>query len=236
MQKPTPEIIAQAKSLDHYVNHLVDPLDPEANDIFSSWYEITEQYDFYDQKFEENGLVGLKDIEGNLRVPALYSDYDEIFDIFAFRDLPVAAVNAEGKVALVAADGTGTPLCAFRYDHIVLDQDSGHYFYTMVNNKMGLLSRHGEELLPAIYDHIEFPNAGIYITQQEGKFGFFCEEGHGFTVPALYDEIDEDNAYLHARLGDQWGYFDTSGRFLPDVTVESPQQAGALRLTPLFLP
>lgn len=234
MLKPTPEIIAQAKSLTYYVEHLIDPLDPECNGIFYDWCEITEKYDFYDQIFEENGHVGLKDVEGHVRVPALYHDFDETFDIFSCRDLPVSAINDEGKVALVTSDGTGTPLCDFIYDHILLSQGSPYYI-TMQNKKCGIMTSRGEALTPCIYDHIEDYNNGIFITQKDGKYGFFCEEGRGFTVPNLYDEIDEDNRYLYARLGNQWGYFDHQGHFLPKSQTPDPQQADALSIYPYLL-
>ena len=228
---PTNEIIAQAKSLTYYVEHLVDPLDPECNQIFADWTDITEKYDFYDQRFEENGHVGLRDVEGNIRVPALYRDFDEVFELFDNRNLPVSAINDEGKAALVATDGTGSPLCPFVYDCITLIQHTPYYI-TEQQGKLGLMSSRGEELLPCTVDEIEYPVNGIFLTRTGNKWGFFCEYGRGFNVPCLYEKMEEYNGYVQGYLNNQAGFFDDKGQFIPENQLSEDQQANLLSLVP----
>jgi hypothetical protein len=113
---------------------------------------LLDKYNTFDIVFEENGKKGLKDIAGRVRVPALYEDFAETYSYHWGRSMPVAARNAEGKYALVAADGAGTPLCDFEYDYIsYLRATNSHYMCVKKSGDgvlKGILDGKGRLIVP----------------------------------------------------------------------------------------
>jgi hypothetical protein len=69
------------------------------------------KYDWRDEVFEENGKKGLKDVKGDIVVPAIYDDFC-MPEKYFMKELPVGA-QKDGKVALVKRDGKGTPCSPF---------------------------------------------------------------------------------------------------------------------------
>jgi hypothetical protein len=66
--------------------------------------------------FEENGKKGLKNVKGEVVVPAIYDNYG-ILEPYYLKLSPVVA-QLDGKVALVERDGKGTPYTDFEYHYI----------------------------------------------------------------------------------------------------------------------
>ena len=184
-----------------------------ANEYIEKMEALCEEYDFFDQEFTENGLTGLKDITGQVRIPALYKAIGDRYRYDHWRELPVPVMNSEDKYAIVKADGSGTPLCEFAYDYITCFPWTNH-FRAHVGGKTTLLRPNGTELLPSKVDTIYEPFNHIIILEDEGKYGL-CTLGGDFVAP-IYDEIEPDeNEKVQVRLGDTWGYLSYEGEFLP---------------------
>lgn len=121
--------------MDTVCKYLAEEKYDEANKLQEEYYEIENEYDLFDQTYEEHGKLGIKDITGKILVPAIYSNYSELYSYTIKRGAPVAAQNDEGKFALVSTNGSGLPLCDFIYDLIVCK----HYtsFYTCIKEVDG---------------------------------------------------------------------------------------------------
>ena len=65
-----------------------------------------ERYDWFDTVFEEGGKLGLKDIKGDVVVPAKYDGFQERCHFLFARTVPRVAL-VRGKAGLVKADGSG---------------------------------------------------------------------------------------------------------------------------------
>ena len=211
---PTAETISTFVTYNAEMNAALKSNDLDlANEYLKKVEALTAEYDFFDQEFTENDLVGLKDITGQVRIPALYKAIGDRYRYDHWRELPVPVMNNEDKYAIVKADGSDTPLCEFTYDYITCFPWTNH-FRAHVGGKTTLLRPNGTELLPTMVDVIYEPFNHIIIIEDEGKYGF-CTLGGDFVAPR-YDEIepDEDNK-VHVRFGDTWGYINGEGEFLP---------------------
>lgn len=218
-KEATPEIIKRLNEIsDAVCKLLVEENYDEANKLQEEYYKIESEYNLFDYTYEENGKMGVKDVTGKIRVPAIYRNYSELYSYTIKRDEPVAAQNEDGKFALVTTDGKGTPLCDFKYDLI----ECKHYtsFYTCCkesNGKrsFGLLTAKGQELVPCEMDVIYGISNGIIVFEKEGKSGLVtC---WGLYVPPIYNELTEDEQdYVHANLNGQWGHISDEGGFIQD--------------------
>ena len=79
-------------------------------------HELMHGYDWFDEVFEENGKKGLRNIRGEVVVPAIYDDFCMPRPYY----LPKMLVGAKkgDKVALVERDGKGTPSTDFEFHFV----------------------------------------------------------------------------------------------------------------------
>ena len=72
----TPEIIKRLNdTLDFVCKYLAEENYDEANKLQKEYSKIEDEYNLFDYTYEENGKLGVKDITGNIRVPAVYCNY-----------------------------------------------------------------------------------------------------------------------------------------------------------------
>lgn len=234
-KKATTEVINRLNALTNSISlHLAKEEFSEANKLQNEFFEIENSYDLFDQLYQEGEKVGVKDVTGRILVPAIYHGFSELFSYSIKRGEPLAAQNADGKFALVAADGTGKPLTEFVYDQIRCK----HYtsFYTCYQDtsegpKMGLLNNKGQEIVPCKMDHIYEISNDIIHFEQNGKFGLITI--WGLYIAPIYDEMTEDKEdQVYVRLGDQWGYLNEKGTFIPKEDEETIQNSYLLNYNP----
>ena len=234
---PTAEIIERNDFLTAKINEMLSVEEPDfdAINVFSEeQYNIQHKYTFFDQVFDENGLKGVKDIKGNVRVPAIYSDYYELYnysDTFApeLKNMPICAYDQNGKCALVAPDGKGTPLTPFIYDAIAKD-NFVHEFIIVQGDKKGVMDKEGNILVPCEMDTVyEYFNS-IQSLEAGGKFGLRTD--WGLYIAPVYDEMTEKNDYVYVRLGDTWGYLDFDGNFIDEADQETLDDSDLLNYDP----
>ncbi len=198
--------------------------DAESTHHLQMMEDLNGKYDFFDQEFTEGGLTGLKDVTGKVRIPAMYKAIGARYRIEAWRNHPVPVVNAEGKYAIVRADGTGEPLCDFVYDYIGLLTWT-ELFTAYIGDKAILLRPDGSKLFTAPVDYIHEPLNDLIVLENEGKFGLCTWQGD--YVAPIYDELDcDENSDVYVRLGDQYGYIGYDGAFMPEPLSDEDYDKG----------
>ena len=210
---PTPEIIARMDYIERYLNCIDESYDcNELTAIKHEQEELWRKYDFFDQTFTENGLVGIKDVKGNIRIPALYADIPYKFaygtPVYHF-SLPV--VNKDNKMGFASPNSNKE--CKFLYDEIYL---VGHYYIVRDEDKFGLNDCYGTSVLPCIYDGIEDPCGNVFVTEQDGMYGFYNAGGEGYISPCIYDETEEKCDEIYVCYKGVWGFVNADGNFIPE--------------------
>ena len=184
----------------------LDNLDDEA--IMVKANAFLQEYDLSTQIYEENGLYGVKDICGEVLVPAMFDEITCCFDDMS-RHWAVPAVK-DGKMALVASDGKGTLLNPFEYDAI---NYYFCYYYLIKDGKMGLASVGGYILVPAEMDKVYEPFNSLVAFEKDGKYGFSML-GSDVITEAIYDDYEVgDDEYLIVVKDGVRGYLDEQGHF-----------------------
>ena len=101
-------------------------------------------YDWFDEIFEENGKKGLRNIRGEVVVPAIYDGFGMLHPYY----LPMMLVGAikDNKFGLVKRDGQGTPTTDFEFHYvepipytlfnIAFKSEDLHHFAIIVLNKV----------------------------------------------------------------------------------------------------
>ena len=234
---PTAEVIERNDFLTAKINEMLAVENPDfdaVNVLAVEQYDLHQKYTFFDQVFEENGLVGIKDVKGNVRVPALYIDYHQVYDYLdthspELKTYPVCAYDQHEKCALVTTDGKGTPLTPFIYDEIDKDEFWSN-FITVIGEKKGMMDKHGKILIPCEMDTLYDAFNGIYTFEAGGKFGLYTE--WNLYIAPTYDEMTEKDDYIYVRLGDTWGYLDYDGKFIDEADQETLDESDLLNIEP----
>ena len=117
-EKKTRATAVQADRLD-FLNAEIERVGQEADNYLSllqEQHELMFGYDWLDEVFEENGKKGLRNVRGEVVVPAIYDSFCMPRPYY----LPMLLVGAKkgDKVALVERDGKGTPHTDFEFHYV----------------------------------------------------------------------------------------------------------------------
>lgn len=167
------------------------------------------EYETFTQIYEKKGKKGVKDICGDVLVPACF---DEIGFTYQdkFRKLAVPVIK-DGKMALVAANGKGSLLTNFEYDAIEMLEFN---FVLCKENKKGLASQQGVIFVPVEMDEIFMPFNDLVAFKKDAKYGFFM---NGMLTDAIYDSGDiNENEILVVTKDGETGYINEAGEFTTD--------------------
>ncbi|MGN1219451.1 MAG: WG repeat-containing protein [Candidatus Cryptobacteroides sp.] len=172
------------------------------------------EYDTFQKVFEENGMKGVKDFDGNVVVPAIFDDVVETYSASCSGNL--IPVVKDGLVGLVAPDGTGKVIVGFEYDSIHF---VGYGFMCIKDEQEGLLSCSGQVIVPCEMDEIYEPLNDLIVFEKDGKRGYLCG---GVFSKDLYEEdfIDDNDMLRVCRFEDReivCGYLDKEGCFTTDA-------------------
>ena len=228
-QPVTAEIIDR---LDYILNELYQPeMDMDRMTALSSeQYAIEEQYDLMDVIYEVNGKKGIKDIKGNVRVPAFYNNFGALYAYTSFRNTPVIAQNEEGKFAIVKADGTGVAICGFDYEEIDIEPLS-KLFVVRSGGKAALMNHQGQLVTPLELDkvYMYMPINGLIEIQIGDKSGLYdyCRKLY---VRPIYDKIDEKDGKVYVQQGNRWGFVNSeNGTFVDENDEETLDEVTVLK-------
>ncbi|MBR2415677.1 MAG: hypothetical protein IKB11_02870 [Bacteroidaceae bacterium] len=205
----------------------------ELNAIYMELDELKKEYDLFDVTFEEGGCKGVKDIAGKVRVPAIYKEYTELYSYTWGRKMPMAAVNGEGKCALVATDGTGMPMCGFEYNNIEFMFASDGYYRCEKEidgkTKFGILNAQGELLVPCEMDVVHAVSNNFSGIVKDGKIGIITISG--VYIAPVFDDLEEDGEFVKACKDGKWGYLGSKGEF---VDMDDEENVDEVELLCLF--
>ena len=118
-KEKTPRATAvQADRLD-FLTAEIKRVGPESDNYLSlmqEQHDLMFGYDWLDEVFEENGKKGLRNVRGEVVVPAIYDDFLMPRPYY----LPMMLVGAKkgDKFALVERDGKGTPSTDFEFHYV----------------------------------------------------------------------------------------------------------------------
>ena len=166
-----------------------------------------------DTTYHQEDKVGLKDCWGRIVVPAKYDDCIGCWDFqYLFSGRFCAAFQTSGKWGFILRNNPNKIIVEPIFDDV--RPALGGAFVVKRNNRFGLYSRAGRELLPPDMDDIFRPGFhGSILYVKEGKYGIMLENGR--ITRDLFDEVDFDSGhYLFVRLGDTWGYVSENGDFV----------------------
>lgn len=154
--------------------------------------DINRLYDLYNldwtaEEFEEGGLKGLKGLEGEVIVPAMFEQVSSVnYNPDNVGKLPAIAVK-NGRCGLVKCDGTGELLVACEHDQIQYFFGTGMFVVTD-NGLHGLVALSGETVMPQVAETFYEPCNDFLQYKANGKFGLL-NLSTGLFVDALYDEM-----------------------------------------------
>ena len=189
----------QAERLDYLIAEMKKMSESYSADCEATYMKLGQEYsnlmseyDWFDEIFEENGKKGLKNVKGEIVVPAIYDDYCMLEPYFLKSKAVGAKLN--GKMALVKRDGKGTPITEFEfkyiepiiYTHIYAvckEEDTKHF----------ALMNDGKVITPYELEDYEAPCDGAIILNANGKKGMLLFEQYEPTyIKPEYDEIYDD--------------------------------------------
>jgi hypothetical protein len=187
------------------------------NALYKEYDEIWDEYDFFDQVFEENGMLGVRNVNGKVLVPALYKNYAELYAYSkSEQHRPVPACDSNGKYALVACDGKGTPLCTFEYDMLRLKFGGALLYqcWKRVGEKtfVGVIDGEGNVIVPCEMDEIYGICNNFAVIDKGDKVGAVTTGG--LYIEPLYDDLEESGGFLTACKDGVWGYISAKGEFI----------------------
>ena len=148
---------------------------------------LKENYDWLDEVFEENNKKGLKNILGEVVVPAIYDKFGMLMPYY-METKPVGAL-LDGNFGLVKRDGKGTPVTEFIYRaiipipfcdvYVVFNKEDRSHFALMMS---------GRVITPYEIENHEMPCDDAIIISADGKKGIFY---YGYDIVYIKPEYDE---------------------------------------------
>ncbi|MBQ5874359.1 MAG: WG repeat-containing protein [Alistipes sp.] len=216
--KPSMDVIARIDELEAMIKSN-DPNMTEA--LYEEHANLINNYDWYDEEVEENGKVGLKNVKGEVLVPAIY-DGIASFESYFFPSFPIAA-EKDGKQLLVKRDGKGTPVTEALYTHIqritysaiyaVCQEEGGKYCALMAG---------GEVFTPYEIERCYPMVDGCIIVEANGKYGVLSVDQGLVYISPEYDEVCDQgfgDDFLFVKDGVE-GYVTLDNRFISKEEYE----------------
>ncbi len=80
-----------------------------------------------------------------------------------------------------------------------------------LNGKSGFLDAQGNEVVPPIYDDINFFQEGIASIKDNFKYGFVDKNNQQIVAPQYDYVLDFSNGYAGVMKNNRWGFIDTTG-------------------------
>ncbi len=179
----------------------------------NSLFNMMLNMEWSDTAYQEDDKVGLKDCWGRIVVPAKYDACVGCWDVrYLFSGRFCVAVQTSGKWGFILRNDPNRVVFHPAFDDV--RPALGGAYLVKSNNRFGLYSRAGRELLPPEMDDIFRPGIhGSLLYVKNRKYGIMLENGE--KTRDLFDEVDfEGGRFLFVRLGDTWGYVGENGDFV----------------------
>ena len=236
-EKKLPKATAeQAKQYDELKEQLstLDPSwsDDEVNAICSKQNHLEDSYDWLHVEFTdpETGKVGVKDVAGNIVIPA---QYDEVLTLgsYVYRNTFPHVVRKDGKVGIVKADGSGEALTDFRFDTAAWILGCNLFIAKWGGDKehFGVVDPLGNVVCPNIltgFSPVDI-NQIIFI-ERHGKHGVIDGSTHLCVLPEYDEVVSSPDEFIVFRKGDQEGYVSEDGEFVTKEQYENDEHYNGL--------
>ena len=159
--------------------------------------DLRERYNWRDQMFRENGLIGLRNILGEILVPC--GEYNYIKGCEYGSDTTLAVAAKDGKFGLIKRDGKGTVVIPFNYyfveqlnyDKSEVEPDQAYdifYGEWEDTNKGKDLIVNGQVVIKNAEIGTWLKHGGI-LYQKDGKSGFLGVFWNWFLTDPIFDQI-----------------------------------------------
>lgn len=210
--KPSMEVIARIDELEAMISSDAQNMPDE---LFEEHANLIQNYDWYDEEFEENGKVGLKNVKGEVLVPAIYDGFYS-FESYLVPSV-AAAAKKDGKLLLVKRDGMGTPVTEAKFTHIERIDFSAIYAVCQdEDGKYCALMAGGEVFTPYEIEHCYQQVDGCIIVEADGKYGVLAVDQGLVYISPEYDEVCDQGFgedFLFVKDGVE-GYVTLDNRFI----------------------
>lgn len=157
-------------------------------------------------------LNGNKDISLTELIPPLFND---ICPIKNKRDILGFKVCLQDKYGIF--DQNGNKIIDSIYPQVVLIEESFSYYWGIVNsnNKLGILSFEGNEIIPSEYEDIDI-KCNLIIAKKNNRFQIFHMDGSKF-LPESYESIKIDyclKTYIEVCNNEVFSRYDIEGNVI----------------------
>lgn len=216
---PTIEDFEKIVAMDNKAHELFqEDNDMESLEILNERQRFSEQFNWFDIPFKENGFYGLKDFKGEVIIPARYDDFGDLHHYmqdYEFSSTGVSVAQKNGKVGFVKRY-SGEELTGFDYDTLYRIPFTPYYYFRKDGSKaLGIITNKGEEKCPCIIDNVyEITNYAGFLFKSGEKYGYYSMV-FDFCILPIYDEIvfeDLDRPLIFIIDGKE-GQIDSNGTF-----------------------
>lgn len=172
-------------------------------------------FDWSDVIFYEDGKAGVKNVLGEILVPAKFDRIAFTYCYFV-KNIPYVVIN-HGNFGMVKSDGSGDMLAPCQYHEI---EPLIYYgcFIVMADDNWGLINSNGRIVAPVVHDNIQIMEDQFAVFDKDGKKGLYAFEADVYVSPEYddikHDDIDEPIKFI--RDGKTF-YIDTEGNVYDDV-------------------
>ncbi len=178
--------------------------------------DMEENYDWYNYEFTDpaTGKVGVKDVAGNILVPALYDGACYV-EHYMFSPHFPHVMERDGKCGIVTADGSGQELSAFVYDSVqhIVGTSVFAARWGGVKDRFGIIARDGTVLVDNILTEYYEPFGSCMVIERDGKKGVIEMVTMQVVAPE-YDDIGiAPGEYVTFTLNGVKGRVDQNGKF-----------------------
>lgn len=172
-------------------------------------------FDWSDVIFYEDGKAGVKNVLGEILVPAKFDKIAFTYCYFV-KNMPYIVIN-HGNFGMVKSDGSGEMLAPCEYHEIAPLIYYG-CFIVMADDYWGLINSNGHIVAPVEHDDIQILEDQFAVFRKDDKKGLYAFENDVYVSPEYddikHDDIDEPIKFI--RDGKTF-YIDTEGNVYDDA-------------------
>ena len=131
----------------------------------------------------------------------------EVYDKIEWSYDAPTEVKKEGKTIFISTTGK-------KYSYCSGGKKEGYYVVEN-NGKRGMVDKMGKEVLPCIYESVDYSFVEDYLrVKKNGKWGF-VDTNWEEVLPCIYEEAsDFSEGYVSVKKGGKWGFIDKKGKAL----------------------
>jgi len=230
LARATVEQVKEYEELNERLDRMDFQLVPnaEARAIMKRLDALKTGYDWANYVFTdpETGKKGIKDVAGNILVPAQYDGFTSPGSYLWCHTQPQVALK-DGMYGIVAADGTGKELSDFRFDFLLLDYYTSLYIAYWDGNKekFGFVTHEGVLFIPNVLTKAHEPWNDFMLLEGDGKFGALDVRTFEFVLPT-YDKVDytPDEDVVFYKDGVEGYIVEETGEFITKEQYQNDDQ------------